>query len=246
VPDLTGEGDRGAGRARVLPMGESGLLVETPRVLAVLRALSGSAQRPAGVLDLVPAARTLLVGFDPRAADPAAVRRWLDQVLAGLPDGDPVAPGPASGPAGAVTLRVTYDGPDLDDVARLTGLTRDGVVAAHTGAVWSVAFTGFAPGFGYLVRSDPGSDLPSLAVPSLEVPRLEVPRTRVPAGSVALAGRYSGVYPTASPGGWRIVGRTDAVLWDVERDPPALLQPGLTVRFEDVTNPRPGTAGGRG
>jgi len=230
VPDRAGEGERGAERARVLPMGESGLLVETPRVLAVLRALSASAQRPAGVLDLVPAARTLLVGFDPRTADPAIVRRWLDQVLAGPLDGDPAASAPASERVGTVTIPVTYDGPDLDDVARLTGLTRDGVVAAHTVAPWSVAFTGFAPGFGYLVRIEP-----DLAVPSLEVPRLEVPRTRVPAGSVALAGRYSGVYPTASPGGWRIIGRTDAALWDVERDPPALLQPGLTVRFEDVT-----------
>ena len=211
------------GAERVLPLGESGLLVETARVLALLRALAGSEQRPAGVLDLVPAARTLLVGFDPRAADPAAVRRWLEVVLAGPLDGDPASCEPAL----TVTIPVTYTGPDLEDVARLTGLTPAGVVAAHTGTTWSVAFTGFAPGFGYLVRAAPDR-------PSLDVPRLEVPRTRVPAGSVALAGRYSGVYPRASPGGWRIIGSTDAVLWDTDRDPPALLRPGLTVRFEDV------------
>ncbi len=217
---------------RVLPMGESGLLVETSRVLALHRGLTGSARRPAGVLDLVPAARTLLVGFDPRVADPAAVRRWLDDVLAGPLDD--VAPGPGSEP---VTVAVAYDGPDLDDVAALTGLTRAGVVAAHTGTVWEVAFTGFAPGFGYLVRADPATPkVPRLDVPRLDVPRLDVPRTRVPAGSVALAGRYSGVYPRASPGGWRIIGSTDAVLWDTDRDPPALLRPGATVTFVDVAD----------
>jgi KipI family sensor histidine kinase inhibitor len=119
---------------------------------------------------------------------------------------------------------VRYDGPDLDEVARLTGLTHAEVVAAHTGTPWRVAFGGFAPGFAYLVGGDP----------RLHVPRRERPRPSVPAGSVGLAGEFSGVYPRSSPGGWQLVGTTDAVLWDADREPPALLSPGTTVRFVDA------------
>ena len=111
---------------------------------------------------------------------------------------------------------VRYDGPDLDEVARLTGLTHAEVVAAHTGTPWRVAFGGFAPGFAYLVGGDP----------RLHVPRRDRPRPSVPAGSVGLAGEFSGVYPRSSPGGWQLLGTTDAVLWDADRDPPALLAPG--------------------
>ncbi|WP_345001243.1 5-oxoprolinase subunit B family protein, partial [Tsukamurella soli] len=118
----------------------------------------------------------------------------------------------------ALTVNVRYDGPDLgdDDVA---------LVAAHTAAPWTVAFCGFAPGFGYLVRDDvvPGS--------ILWRPRRETSRPRVPAGSVALAAGYSAVYPRSSPGGWHLIGSTDAVMFDPERDPPALLTPGMRVRF---------------
>jgi allophanate hydrolase subunit 1 len=134
----------------------------------------------------------------------------------------PAPPGVVAGPTAEV--RVTYDGPDLAEVAGLTGLTVDEVVAAHTGTPWTVAFGGFAPGFSYLVGGDP----------RLEVPRRATPRTAVPAGAVGLAGTFSGVYPRASPGGWQLIGRTDAVLWDVERDPPALLPPGTVVRFVDA------------
>ncbi|MET0315460.1 MAG: allophanate hydrolase subunit 1, partial [Rhodococcus fascians] len=121
-----------------------------------------------------------------------------------------------------VVVAVTYDGEDLSDVAEATGLTVAEVVRAHTEQTWTVAFGGFAPGFGYLVGQDD----------RLTVPRRTTPRTTVPAGSVGLAGEFSGVYPRSSPGGWQLIGRTDAVLWDVERDPPALLRPGVTVRFE--------------
>ena len=128
-------------------------------------------------------------------------------------------------PEGAVVeVAVHYDGPDLAEVADLTGLTPAEVVDAHTGTPWTVAFGGFAPGFGYLVGGDP----------RLRVPRREVSRPSVPAGSVGLAGEFSGVYPRPSPGGWQLIGSTDAVLWDVERDPPALLAPGTTVRFVDA------------
>jgi biotin-dependent carboxylase-like uncharacterized protein len=118
-------------------------------------------------------------------------------------------------------LDVVYDGPDLDEVGRLTGLGAAGVVAAHTGTPWRVAFCGFAPGFGYLAGGDP----------RLRVPRRESPRAEVPSGAVGLAGEYSGVYPRRSPGGWQLIGRTAAGLWDLRHDSPALLRPGMTVRF---------------
>ena len=120
-----------------------------------------------------------------------------------------------------IEIPVTYDGPDLADVAGHTGMSEDEIVAAHTGTPWTVAFGGFAPGFAYLVGGDD----------RLVVPRRESPRTSVPAGSVGLAGEFSGVYPRSSPGGWQLIGRTDAVMFDVDRDPPALLAPGAHVRF---------------
>ncbi|MBA4608076.1 allophanate hydrolase subunit 1 [Aeromicrobium sp. Marseille-Q0843] len=128
--------------------------------------------------------------------------------------------------AGAeVEIPVVYDGPDLEAVARHCGLDPDEVVRLHGATPWTVAFAGFAPGFAYLSGGDP----------RLEVPRLDRPRPRVEPGSVGLAGRFSGVYPRASPGGWRLIGRTDAPLWDLDRDDPALLHPGDTVRFVEVT-----------
>ena len=123
-----------------------------------------------------------------------------------------------------MTIDVVYDGADLAEVGRATGLGRVGVMAAHTGTPWRVAFTGFAPGFGYLTGGDP----------RLAVPRRATPRAEVPAGAVGLAGEFSGVYPRASPGGWQLIGSTDAVLWDAERDPPALLRPGTVVHFRAV------------
>ena len=119
---------------------------------------------------------------------------------------------------------MTYDGPDLAEVARLTGLDEDEVVAAHTGTPWRIAFGGFAPGFAYLTGGDE----------RLRVPRRDEPRTTVPAGAVGLAGEFSGVYPRSSPGGWQLIGSTDALLWDPDRDPPALLLPGGSVRFVEA------------
>ena len=123
-----------------------------------------------------------------------------------------------------IEVPVTYDGPDLADVANHTGLSEDEIVAAHTGTPWTVAFGGFAPGFAYLVGGDE----------RLVVPRRESPRTSVPAGSVGLAGEFSGVYPRSSPGGWQLIGQTDAEMFDVDRDPPALLAPGAQVRFVET------------
>ena len=124
-----------------------------------------------------------------------------------------------------IEIPVTYDGDDLADVASHTGLSEDEIVAAHTGTPWTVAFGGFAPGFAYLVGGDE----------RLVVPRRDSPRTSVPAGSVGLAGEFSGVYPRSSPGGWQLIGHTDAVMFDVDRDPPALLAPGARVRFQQAT-----------
>src|SRR5690606_25340633 len=121
-----------------------------------------------------------------------------------------------------VSIPVRYDGEDLDEVARLLDVSVAEIINRHLAADWQVAFSGFAPGFGYAVGSDPLFD----------VPRRSSPRTRVPAGSVALAGHFTGVYPRESPGGWQLIGRTDAVMWDIRRDPPALLAPGTLVRFE--------------
>ncbi len=123
-----------------------------------------------------------------------------------------------------IEIPVTYDGPDLADVASHTGLSEDEIVAAHTGTPWTVAFGGFAPGFAYLVGGDE----------RLAVPRRESPRTSVPAGSVGLAGEFSGVYPRSSPGGWQLIGRTDEVMFDVDRDPASLLAPGAHVRFVEA------------
>ncbi len=128
----------------------------------------------------------------------------------------------AAAEAAEVVITVRYDGPDLADVATATGLTEDEVVAAHTATAWTVGFGGFAPGFAYLVGGDA----------RLHVPRRDTPRPSVPAGSVGLAGDFSGIYPRSSPGGWQLIGRTDVELFDVDRNPPALLQPGMRVRFE--------------
>jgi KipI family sensor histidine kinase inhibitor len=161
-------------------------------------------------VDVVPAARTVLLDGVP---DPVALAEMLPGWSPAAAD-DTVA-----GPL--VELPVRYGGPDLPDVARHWGVTEAEVVARLAGTQFRVAFVGFAPGFAYL------TGLPA----ELAVPRLATPRERVPAGSLGLAGEYAGVYPTASPGGWLLVGRTDAELFHVERDPPALLTPGARVRW---------------
>ena len=195
---------------RILPCGDEALLVEVGSLADVLAAHPVIADLP-DVVEVVPAARTLLVR--PRPGGLAGVRTALES--SAVPEGAEPAV------LRDVEIAVTYDGPDLAEVAALTGLTPRQVVEAHTGTPWLVAFGGFSPGFAYLVGGDP----------RLVVPRKETPRTRVPAGSVGLAGEFSGIYPTSSPGGWQLIGRTDAVLWDADRPQPALLLPGAWVRF---------------
>lgn len=219
----TGIPDQGI-RVRILPLGEFAWLVETDdldSVLALEAALRARVRRGEGVWadvdGLVPAARTVLVVARP-GTDLAVLAR---EIRAAATTADPTA---APSAATVVEVTVRYDGPDLDAVAAHTGLSPAEVVAAHTGTTWRVAFGGFAPGFAYLVGGDG----------RLTVPRHAEPRTRVPVGAVGLAGEFSGIYPRESPGGWQLIGTTDLVLWDADRDPPALLRPGTTVRFRQV------------
>ncbi|MDI1460623.1 allophanate hydrolase subunit 1 [Catellatospora sp. KI3] len=206
---------------RILPFGLTGWLIEVDTTAEAtslydhLRALAPTGPM-ALVTDLVPGARTILLDVDRPGishADAAAL-------LTGWRPGAPPAPTGAQ----TVEVPVRYDGPDLAEIAAMKGITETAVVQAHTGSELQVAFCGFAPGFAYI------SGLP----PVLHLPRLDRPRTSVAAGSVALAGGFTSVYPRRSPGGWRILGHTDAELWNVERDPPALLPPGTRVRFTAV------------
>ncbi|MET0227126.1 MAG: 5-oxoprolinase subunit PxpB [Actinomycetes bacterium] len=194
--------------------GERGLLVEVEdlatvhRLHAALRELD-----PPGVVELVPAYRTVLIVADPGQAEA------LDDLAARLPG---LELPPAEAVAGeTVDIPVRYDGEDLPEVAGLTGLEPEEVVRRHTAPEYTVAFLGFSPGFPYLVGLDP----------ALEVPRRDTPRTSIPAGSVGLAGNQTGIYPTATPGGWQLIGRTEVTLFDPARDPPALLAPGTRLRF---------------
>lgn len=204
--------------ARIRSAGDAAVLVELDDATTRRRLHQSLLHHPApGVVELVPAAVT--IGL--QCAGPEDLQRAVDHVLGILDAGldDDVT---ASGEVG--TIEVTYDGEDLAQVADLVGISPAEVVERHTGQVWTVDFAGFMPGFGYLSGSEGG----------LTVPRLQQPRTRIPPGSVALAGDFTGIYPQASPGGWQLIGHTDAVLWDPDRTPPALLDPGAAYRFVAV------------
>ncbi|AGZ51765.1 5-oxoprolinase subunit B family protein [Mycobacterium kansasii] len=199
----------------VLDYGDQALMVQcdsTAEVLAWTDALRAAALP--GVVDVVPALRTVLV----KLAAPR-FQGVTRQRLRRLPVGSP-APSPDHRDDHPV-IDVVYDGPDLAEVASHTGLTAAQIINAHTAAPWRVGFNGFSPGFAYLIGGDP----------RLRVPRKSEPRTVVPAGSVALAGEFSAIYPRQSPGGWQIIGHTEVVLWDVTRPNPALLMQGMWVRF---------------
>jgi KipI family sensor histidine kinase inhibitor len=202
---------------RLLPYGDRALLVEVDDVAEVVVVADGVRSEPLSDLveDVVPGARTVLV----RARPGVGVQQLRQQLMSVVEGRGALATSLET--SDNVEIPVTYDGPDLAEVARLTGLGEDEVVVAHTGTPWRVAFGGFAPGFAYLVGGDP----------RLKVPRRDEPRTKVPAGAVGLAGEFSGIYPRESPGGWRLIGRTDVAIWDLHRDPPALLAAGTTVQF---------------
>ena len=201
---------------RFLPVTHNALLVELADLDQTL-ALLASLQRhpPHGVEELVPAARTILVEY--RASATRAETLVQDIAARSLTQG-------AERSDTLIEIPVHYNGEDLAEVAQILGITPEEVVRRHTGSEFTVAFTGFAPGFAYLSGGDP----------VLNVPRRSTPRTRLPAGSVGLAGTFSGVYPQASPGGWQIIGTTPVAMWDITRAQPALLQPGYRVRFVDI------------
>ena len=211
--------------ARLLEMGDSAVLVETgdiDDVLVLAPALDDLARSGdpelTEVTDIVPAARTVLLVASP-TADLARIAGRVRRLAADI------GRGAGRSEDRVVEIPVRYDGPDLDEVASLTMLSVQEVVAAHTSTPWRVGFGGFAPGFAYLVGGDS----------RLTVPRRSSPRTAVPVGAVGLAGEFSGIYPRSSPGGWQLIGTTDVVLWDSGREPPALLQPGSTVRFVEAS-----------
>jgi KipI family sensor histidine kinase inhibitor len=193
------------------PVGRDAALAEVGDARAALSLATWARALPVDAVDVVPAAETVLFDGVP---DVAALAAQLDRWSPGgeLPVGE------------LVEVPVTYDGEDLDTVASLAGLSREDVVRRHLAGEYVAAFCGFAPGFAYLDGLDP----------ALHVARLDSPRTRVPAGAVAVADRFAAVYPRGSPGGWRLLGRTDAALWDADRDPPARLVPGTRVRFVEA------------
>ncbi|HCS61556.1 MAG TPA: allophanate hydrolase, partial [Microbacterium sp.] len=196
---------------RILTASDRALLVEAADLDEAMR-LNLAWDGVPGVIERIPGARTVLVKFDPLRTSAEALAAVLSATEV---DAEHVPH------TREVTVPVRYNGEDLAEAAALLGVSSEELVARHLAAEWQVAFSGFAPGFGYVVSNDPLFDMP----------RRASPRTRVPAGSVALAGQFTGVYPRESPGGWQLIGQTDAVMWDIDRDPPALLSPGTRVRF---------------
>lgn len=243
---------------RIRRCGEAALLLDCADLAGAVTLARRLDELRLEAVDVVPAAKTVLVTARDAHSLPS-LRRRVEDILAtpaqgGAGVGEPAGSGSAgSGSAGRVgggsaeggggegggararthTLAVRYDGPDLADVAELAGISPEELVRRHTQVTWRAAFGGFAPGFAYLVDDrevegqSAGRCLPA-------VPRLASPRATVPAGSVGLADRFCAVYPGASPGGWRLLGTTDATLWDVDREYPALVAPGDIVRFRDV------------
>jgi KipI family sensor histidine kinase inhibitor len=201
---------------RVLDVGPLARLIEVAPGTAAAWAAVLRADDIPGVVDIVPAARTVLVRCADRSTAAHVTSRVSQIDASALRRDERSGDGP-----GVVEIPVVYDGDDLDDIARATGLERGEVIARHLGSSFRVDFCGFAPGFAYLTGLDE----------ALWLPRRSTPRTRVPAGSVAIASEYSAVYPGASPGGWHLLGTTSAQVWDPDRVRPALLEPGTKVRF---------------
>lgn len=207
---------------RAAPLGDQALLLvfgdridagAHERVMAAARAIRDAT--PDGIRELVPAYTTLGVWFDPSRREHGELGEELVRLVSGLPATDAVEPGTEH------VIPVRYDGPDLAEVAEHTGLSLAEVIARHSRRAYVVRLLGFVPGFAYLGELDP----------SLALPRRTPPRQRVPAGSVAIAGEQTAVYPLDTPGGWHLIGRTDLVLFDPRRDRPALLAVGDRVRF---------------
>lgn len=214
---MAGGPDPGGSGVKIMPAGLEAVLVEvesTDQMLALYRGLQGVQERGAavGIVNLVPAARTVLIEFDSYATS----RYEVETLVTQLP-----LKSVSNAKSDVLLMGATYDGVDLPFVCDLLGLSRDDFIQWHSSLDWKVAFTGFAPGFGYMVAAEHQTT----------VPRLDKPRERVPAGSIAMAGHFTGIYPQAVPGGWRIIGHTAHKLFDVTNDPPTEMLPGRTVRF---------------
>jgi KipI family sensor histidine kinase inhibitor len=215
---------------RIVRAGDQAFLVvfddaiASPASAEVRRLREALTRRPvAGQIDLHPAYASLLVRFD-------AVRAAADDVEAGIRRVVAATTAQGAAPSRSFEIPVRYggaDGPDLEAVARMTGLTVAEVVDEHARGCYEVSFLGFSPGFPYL------TGLPA----RLATPRHAVPRTRVPPGSVAIAGSQAGIYPLATAGGWNLIGRTSVALFDPSRTPPALLAPGDRVQFVPERTP---------
>lgn len=212
----------------IAPLGDAALTVvfgervdaalgERVRRAASVVRRAAAAGTIAGVVDIVPAYTTLVVHYDPLAVEYLSVAARLLELVRGLPD---ASDGVVDTPRHHL-LPVRYDGPDLDDVARRCRLDAREVVERHASVEYRVELVGFVPGFGYLAPLDA----------ALVLPRRDRPRHAVPAGSVAIAGAQTGIYPLTTPGGWHIIGRTEIVLFDPARAEPALLRAGDRVRF---------------
>ena len=207
------------------PLGDSAIMVTlggsvdrevNRRVHACVRRIARSAWPE--VIDIVPAYSSFAVHYDPLRLSSAELTDRVRDVLRDVPAGDAAMEGPL------LTIPVRYDGPDLEAVADATGRSVEEVIELHSGITYHVYMMGFAPGFAYLGDLDP----------ALHLPRHATPRTRVPRGSVGIAGAQTAVYPVETPGGWHLLGTTDLVLFDAQRDPPALLHSGNRVKFERV------------
>ncbi|WP_010523595.1 carboxyltransferase domain-containing protein [Nesterenkonia sp. F] len=222
----------GAAPIGVRAAGDRALLAEYADLADVLAHHQHLRAHPLdGQREAVAAARTILLCFDAPSSAAAARERLARLRVAGF----------SAAEARVVELDVVYDGEDLDEVAAAVSMSREALIAWHAGQEWTGAFGGFAPGFTYCTPAD--------AAHALQVPRRETPRTALPAGSVALAAEFSAVYPRVSPGGWQLIGRTAAAMWDLDRaaagESPALVRPGDVVRHRPVrelATLRPGSA----
>jgi KipI family sensor histidine kinase inhibitor len=200
---------------RILPAGDRAVLVELDNLDAVLGYYAALVDSPPeGVIDIVPAARTVLVTTD--GTDLPSLTKALWSV-------EPTANAQTAGDL--LEIPVVYDGEDLPDLADFLNCSIDDVIKRHTTEDWTVAFCGFSPGFGYLTGTG-----------SWDIPRRQSPRTKVPTGAVALAGEFTGVYPRESPGGWQLLGHTTLQIFDQTRDPAALFHPGRHIRFVKAEN----------
>jgi KipI family sensor histidine kinase inhibitor len=192
--------------------GERAVLVELPGNATVRKLVRLIPLELAGIDEVVAGHETVLISWEPgRHAPPDLAARLASMLRSGSTEGD----------AGSIEIPVIYDGPDLAVVAAHVGISPEEVVRRHLAANFEVGFIGFSPGFGYLLGGDP----------ALRPPRRDEPRQKVPAGSLAIAGEYSAVYPSASPGGWNLIGRTLVDPFDPAREPAALLRTGMHVRF---------------